>query len=96
MVQVKRMLQILYISPTCLRQLGESSRGMEASLVEAGGTVMAPQLVKMGWGWGEPGPDPFPLQLENFFLLLSQTCLTSLTGEEERVLLPRRGQVGLG
>lgn len=61
------MLQILYISPTCLRQLGESSRGMEASLVEAGGTVMAPQLVKMGWGWGEPGPDPFPLQLENFF-----------------------------
>lgn len=60
MVQVKRML-ILYISlARRLRRLGESSHGLEASLVEAGGTVMAPQLVKMGWGWGQPGPDPFP------------------------------------
>lgn len=50
---------ILYISlARRLRRLGESSRGLEASLVEAGGTVMVPQLVKMGWGWGEPGPDP--------------------------------------
>lgn len=38
MVQVKRTLQILYISLTChLRQLGESSQGMAVSLVEAGG-----------------------------------------------------------
>lgn len=96
MVQVKRTLQILYISITChLRQLGESSRGMETSLVEVGGTVMAPQLVKMGWGWGEPGLDPSLFTWSIFFsLLLPQTHLTSLTGEEW-VLLLRRGQAGL-
>lgn len=59
MVQVKRTLLILYISLTChLRQLGDSSYG-----VEAGGTIMAPQLVKMGRGvWTRP----FPLHPENF------------------------------
>lgn len=79
-VQVKRMLQILYMSlARCLRQPGESSCGMEAFLVEAGGTVMVPQLVKMGWGWRELD-QTLPHPPGEFFP--PTVYLTSLTGEE--------------
>lgn len=75
MVQVKRTLLILYISLTCrLRQLGDSSCG-----VEAGGTVMAPQLEKWDGG-GESLDQTLPSPPGEFcFLLLPQkTYLPSL------------------